>query len=402
MARFKYEAFTTDGTEVSGFVESESVGTARSVLVARELSVVSIKERKSILKFELTKKKVPKPLIMQFSRQLGAFIKAGIPILEAIDIFASETDDKVFRQALNEIGEALRGGEHFSDAVGAHPSVFPRFYVDMLNAAELTGRLDSVLNQLSTYMEREVTARQRIKSALAYPIIIGGMSVATVLVMTIFVLPRFVTFFHSLGAKLPLPTRIVLSGAAFIHHEGLIILAVLVVLGAVIIPSLKTERGKRVKSRFVLRVPVIREVVRFSIVERFCRILASLVIAGVPLPDAMIVVSEATRNSVYQSALNKVRLEILEGEGISGPIARTELFPTAVTQMVRVGEATGTLDAQLETAAAYYEQELDYKVKKLTALFEPIMIIGMGVVVGFVAVALISAMYGIFNQVKVT
>jgi type IV pilus assembly protein PilC len=271
----------------------------------------------------------------------------------------------------------------------------------MLHAAELTGHLDGVLNQLSTYMERDVLARQKIKSALAYPVIIGGMSVVTVIILTVFVLPRFAVFFKSLNAKLPLPTRIVLTGAGFMGHWWWALGGGAVAFAAVVIPSLKTRWGRRFKSRLVLKVPVIGEVTRYSIVERFCRVLSSMVLAGVPLPEAMIVVSESTRNIVYQRALDKVRLEMLEGEGIAGPITRTELFPTAVTQMVRVGEATGTLDVQLATAAAYYEQELDYKVKKLTALFEPLMIIAMGLVVGFVAVALVSAMYGIFNQVKV-
>jgi type IV pilus assembly protein PilC len=400
MPKFKYVAITAEGLEVNGSLDSITSGTARGMLVERALSIVSLKEQKSLLKFEVTKKKVPKALIMQFSRQLSAFIKAGIPILEAIDIFADETDNKVFRIALTEIADALRGGEHFSTAVGAQGHVFPRFYVDMLNAAELTGRLDSVLNQLSTYMERDLLARQRIKSALAYPVIIGGMSVVTVLILAVFVLPRFQVFFKSLNAKLPLPTRIVLAGSGFVGTYWWAIAGGMGVFAAVVIPSLKTERGRRFKSRLVLKLPVIREVTHYSIVERFCRILSSMVVAGVPLPDAMIVVSEATRNTVYQKALDKVRLEMLEGEGIAAPITRTQLFPTAVTQMVRVGEATGTLDAQLATAAAYYEQELDYKVKKLTALFEPMMIIAMGAVVGFVAIALVSAMYGVFNQSK--
>jgi type IV pilus assembly protein PilC len=401
MAKFKYVGITPEGVEVSGSLDSVTTGTARTTLIESDLSIVSVKEQRSFLKFEITKKKVPKQVIMQFSRQLSAFIQAGIPILEALDIFADETDNKTFRVALTEIGDALRGGEHFATAVSTQSRVFPRFYVDMLNAAELTGRLDSVLNQLSSYMERDLLARQKIKSALAYPLIIGGMSIVTVLILTVFVLPRFEVFFKSFNAKLPLPTRIVLVGAGFVGHWWWAIAGAMVLLGCLIIPGLKTRPGRRFKSRLLLRIPVIKEVARFSIIERFCRILSSMVLAGVPLPDAMIVVSEATRNTVYQQALDSVRREMLEGEGIAGPINRTELFPTAVTQMVRVGEATGTLDAQLATAAAFYEQELDYKVKKLTALFEPMMIIGMGLIVGFVAIALVSAMYGIFNQVKV-
>ncbi|HEY8203078.1 MAG TPA: type II secretion system F family protein, partial [Actinomycetota bacterium] len=161
---------------------------------------------------------------------------------------------------------------------------------------------------------------------------------------------------------------------------------------------LRTPFGKRVRDTVALRVPVVSEVIRYTIIERFCRILSSMLEAGVPLPDAMLVVAESSRNAVYERALMKVREEMIEGEGIATPVTRAQLFPPTVTQMIRVGENTGTLDHQLETAAAFYTQELDYKIKKLTSLFEPAMIVFMGLIVGFVAVALVSAMYGIFRQ----
>lgn len=359
------------------------------------------KKKKSILQFELTKKKVPRQEIMNFSRQLAAFIRAGIPILEAIDTFAEESGNKAFKVALTDIAAALRRGETFSAAAADHEYAFPRFYVDMLKAAELTGRLDSVLDQLSRYIERDLEAKRKVRAAMTYPIMIGGMSVVTVAILSVFVLPRFKTFFASFNAKLPLPTRIVLATGNFVGAWWWAILAGLVGFALIVFATLRTAAGRLGRDKFLLKVPVLREVVKYSIVERFCRILSSMVQAGVPLPDAMIVVSESSRNKVYERALVKVREAMLEGEGIAGPITRTQLFPSAVTQMVRVGENTGTLDDQLATAAAFYEQELDYKIKKLTTLFEPAMIILMGFFVGFVAIALVSAMYGIFRQVNV-
>ena len=358
-------------------------------------------KKKSILQFEITKKKVPRQDIMNFSRQLAAFIRAGIPILEAIDTFAEEVGNRTFKEALVEIGAALRRGETFSAAVAAHGSAFPRFYVDMLRAAELTGRLDSVLDQLSKYIERDLEAKRKIRSAMTYPALIGVMSIVTVAILSVFVLPRFKTFFQSFNAKLPLPTRMVLAAGSFVGNWWWALLLGAGVLALAIVVTLRTAAGRSGLDKAILKLPVVADVVRYAIVERFCRILASMVKAGVPLPDAMIVVAESTRNKVYEQALVKVREAMLEGEGIAGPIARSHLFPSAVTQMVRVGENTGTLDDQLATAAAFYEQELDYKIKKLTTLFEPAMIIFMGIIVGFVAIALVSAMYGIFRQVKV-
>lgn len=356
--------------------------------------------KKSILQIEITKKRVPRADLMNFSRQLAAFIRAGIPILEAIGTFADEAGNKTFKEALVQIGEALRRGETFANAVGAHPRIFPRFYVDMLRAAELTGRLDSVLDQLSKYIERDLEAKRKIRSAMTYPVVIGAMSLVTVGILSVFVLPKFKVFFASFNAKLPLPTRMVLTASNFVGAWWwALLLGVVGVIAAALI-TVRTQAGRAGLDKALLKVPVLADVVRYAIIERFCRILASMVRAGVPLPDAMVVVAESSKNKVYERALLKVREAMLEGEGISGPITRTQLFPAAVTQMVRVGENTGTLDGQLETAAAFYEQELDYKIKKLTTLFEPAMIIFMGFIVGFVAIALVSAMYGIFRQVN--
>ena len=235
---------------------------------------------------------------------------------------------------------------------------------------------------------------------MTYPALIGAMSVVTVGILSVFVLPRFKTFFEGFNAKLPLPTRMVLTAGGFVGNWWWALLLGGAFFVTMVVGGLQTASGRIWLDKTLLKLPVVSDVVRYAIVERFCRILASMVKAGVPLPDAMIVVAESTRNKVYERAIVRVREAMLQGEGIAGPITRTQLFPSAVTQMVRVGENTGTLDTQLETAAAFYEQELDYKIKKLTTLFEPAMIIFMGLVVGFVAIALVSAMYGIFRQVN--
>jgi type IV pilus assembly protein PilC len=387
------------------FTEPTGTGAGPVALPAAEEPAVPAGLRsgakRSIWQLEITKKRVPRADLMNFSRQLAAFIRAGIPILEAIDTFAEEAGNKVFREALSGIGTALRRGETFSAAVGAHGRIFPRFYVDMLKAAELTGRLDSVLDQLSRYIERDLEARRKIRSAMTYPALIGAMSLVTVGILSVFVLPRFKTFFASFHATLPLATRIVLAAGNFVGQWWWAIAAAAATAALGLLVMFKSAAGRAGLDRILLKLPVAADVVRHAIVERVCRVLASMVTAGVPLPDAMVVVAESARNKVYERALVKVREAMLAGEGIAGPIQRSNLFPRAVTQMVRVGEATGTLDTQLETAAAFYEQELDYKIKKLTALFEPAMIIFMGLLVGFVAIALVSAMYGIFRQVNV-
>ncbi|MDQ3757939.1 MAG: type II secretion system F family protein [Actinomycetota bacterium] len=398
MTKFKYEAVTADGAAVSGVVKSDTIGGARMALLNQGIDLPELEEKRGILQFEITKERVSRTELMHFSRQLAAFLRSGIPILEGIEVLREGAGNKTLRRVLAEVGESLRGGETFLGAISAHPQVFPEFYRGMVGAAELTGRLDSVLDRLSHYIERDLEAKRKIRSALAYPLVILAMSVVTVCVLTIFVLPRFETFFDSLDAKLPLPTRMLLSVTDFLttYWFAFAGLAVLLVIGGLFLR--RSRKGRALFDALLLKLPVVGQTVRYAVIERFCRVLASMAQAGVPLPEAMAVAGDTANNAVYRDALVGARERMIRGEGIARPIAATELFPIAAVQMFRVGEDTGSLDEQLETAAEFFEQELDYKIKKLTTLFEPAVIILMGVVVGFVAIALVSAMYGIFQD----
>lgn len=398
MATFSFRATDAAGAEVKGVLKHDTMIGARMALAERQLEVVDLKERTGLMQMEFGRKALPREEVMNFTRQLGAFMKAGVPILDGIQVIAEEAANPKVRRVLLELHEALRGGDTLSGAVETHRRLFPPFYVEMLRSAEATGHLDFVLDQLARYIERDLDARRKIRAALAYPAIILGMSMVTIAILTTFVLPRFRRFFESLDSTLPLPTRLLLGATGFMAHWWW---AIGIVTGALIVflwRFLRTQRGRRMKDGLALRLPVVGEVVRYAIIERFCRILSSMLRAGVPLPDAMAIVGEGTNNVLYEEALGKVREEMLEGDGLSRPIQRTGLFPSSVTQMVRVGEDTGTLDEQLEAAAGFFDRELDYKIKRLTSLFEPAVIVFMGVVVGFVAIALVSAMYGIFRQ----
>jgi type IV pilus assembly protein PilC len=360
------------------------------------------KKKKSILQFELTKKKVPRKDLMHFSRQLAVFIKAGIPILDALEAIREEMGNKFFASIVDEMLEALRGGSTFADAASVHEEAFPAYYLGILRSAELTGRLDTVLIQLSEYIERDLEARRKVTSALTYPAVIAALSVVVVIVLVSFVLPRFKTFFDSLNTQLPLPTRMLLAMSGFLTDWWIVIAVVFFGLLSVLIALLRTQRGKAVRDTLLLRLPIFGDLLQHVLLERFCRILSSMMQAGVPLPSALAVTTEATSNYVYKAGLFEAREAMMRGEGLAGPLIATGLFPPSARQMFRVGENTGTLDDQLQTAAGYFERELDYKIKRFTNLFEPAVIIAMGVVVGFVAIALVSAMYGIFRSNSVT
>ena len=400
MPTFSYSATLPSGDLARGSHKAASREAAELALYERELRNIRVVERTSFLKMELTAPRVKRESVMHLSRQLGAFISAGLPLVDAVRLIAEEAPNSSLKRVMNEVEVGLRGGDTLSDCFDRHPKIFPAFYRGILRSAELTGQLDTVLAQLAGYLEKDLATRRKIKSAMIYPVVVALMSVVTVVVLAGWVLPQFKTFFASLDATLPLPTRMMLAATDFLADWWWALLGGAAVLALILLGAVRTHGGRYARDRFLLHVPVLGGTIQFVLVERFCRILAAMVGAGVPLPEALRVATDSLRNLVFVRALSSVGASMLRGEGLAQPLTATALFPTTATQMIRVGEETGSLDTQLEVTAEYYEGELGYKIDKVTALFEPIVLVVMGLVVGFVAVALVSAMYGIYSQVE--
>jgi len=399
--KYAFVATTPDGQPVTGVREAPSRRDLELALYEQQLRDVKVTEKKSFLQTEITPARVKRADVMHLSRQLGAFIRAGLPLIEAVRALGEEARNPTVRRMMTDIEDGLRRGERLSDCLDRHPRVFPEYYRGIVRSAELTGQLDSVLDQLAKYLERDLEARRKIKAAMIYPSIIAVLSLFAIIVLAAFTLPRFESFFASLDAELPWETRTLLVVTRFFGQWWWAVLVGLAAIALGTAIALRTRTGRSLWDRLLLRIPVIGETVRFTLVERFCRILASMAGAGVPLPVALRVATESLRNTVFTRSLSRVAESMLEGEGLARPLSRTRLFPPTAARMIRVGEETGTLDAQLEVTARYYEGELDYKLKKLTALFEPLVVVVMGVLVGFVAIALVRAMYGIFDQVQI-
>lgn len=399
MPRYAYTAVTPEGELTSGVQRAESAESAELALYERELRDIRVRERTSVLRLELTAPRVKREEVMHLSRQLGAFIKAGLPLIEAVHTLGHESANSTIRRMMREVEEGLRSGEKLSDCFERHPRIFPEFYRGILRSAELSGRLDSVLDQLARYLERDLDAKRKVQQAALYPGVIAAMAAVTVVVLAGFVLPRFESFFESLDSELPLPTRLLLGVTEFLATWWWALAGGLAALLAVALIALRFEPVRLARDRLMLSLPLVGGTIRYALVERFCRILSSMVSAGVDLPQALRVAGNSLGNLVFVRALTHVHEGLLEGEGLARPLGATGIFPATAAQMIRVGEDTGALDTQLETTAKYYEGELDYKIKKLTSLFEPTVIIVMGLIVGFVAIALVSAMYGIFGQV---
>jgi type IV pilus assembly protein PilC len=400
MPRFAYAAIDANGTSVEGVTKADTLGEARSHLLDQSLYPVKIEEKRGAMSFELTKEKVKKKELMHFTRQLAVFVKAGIPITEAMEIIGDETPDVALQRTISHMVEDLRNGGTLSGAAGKHPEAFPKYYIGILSSAELTGKLDETLESLAGYLERELETRSKVVSALSYPGVVMVLALFTVAVLAGYVLPQFKPLFEELNADLPFATRALLFVATLFSTLFYIPLSVFALFMGWILWMFRSESGRGFKDRLVLKLPIIRGIVEYAILERFCRILGAMIRAGVPLPDAMKTTTDATSNTVFRERLAEAQVEMLEGAGFAKPLARTELFPGAARQMFKVGEETGTLDQQLEVASLYFDRELESRIKKFTTMFEPLMIVLVGIVVGFVAVALVQAMYGVLNGVK--
>lgn len=400
MPKFAYAAIDPQGSPIEGVTKADTIGAARAVLVEQNLFPTKIEETRGLLDFELTKEKVKKKELMHFTRQLAVFVKAGIPITDALVTIGDETEDVALRRAISSLTDDLRNGGLLSVAASEHPEVFPDYYVGILQSAELTGQLDTALESLAEYLEREIDTRSKVVGALTYPMVVMVMAFGTVLLLAGYVLPQFKPLFEELGAELPLATRMMLFFSRFFTDLWFVTAAGLFIMGSVLMFLTKHPKGKLMNQRLLLKLPIIGGIIDYAILERFCRILGAMVRAGVPLPEGLKTTTDSTSNIVYSERLEIAREQMLEGRGFSGPLIETELFPGAAKQMFKVGEETGTLDDQLEIAAIYFDRELESRIKKFTTLFEPIMIVFVGVVVGFVAVALVSAMYGVLGGIK--
>jgi type IV pilus assembly protein PilC len=343
--------------------------------------------------------KVKRIDLIIFSRQMATFIRAGIPIIDGIRVVREQTRNSLFRRTLDEVSALLESGEPLSGALAQHPRVFSELYIDMVVAAEATGELDGILDQLAKYLEKsEATARQ-MRQAMLYPSLVLGLSAVVIFILMTVVLPSFVALFADFDAELPLPTQILLAAGDFGGKYGLISGGVVVMLLTALFLVRNMGPIKRLRQRVILRTPVIGKIVKLGIETRFSRTLSILHKAGVPISQSFAIATTGTGNYIYQHRLGPVREALISGEGISGPLSASKLFGPLLVQMVKVGEETGTLDRYLDEAANFLDEELSYRTKQMVTIIEPLMILGVAGVVGFVALSVITPMYSILQQI---
>ncbi len=404
LQKYRVVAYSFEGARTTRTVSAPTMEDAQRLLWDEGFRIVDMRNRRiqRAKLYELFPSffKVRKSEVILITRQLATFVKVGVPMLEALAVLHEQTGSKEMKGALQDMMVDLGQGRPLSAAMSTHPRIFNRLYVDMVRAAELSGQLDVVLNQIADYMGRDDTAARRIRGAMIYPAVVLVLSFAVITVLVVFVLPAFVHLFQEFGAELPITTRILLNVGKFFETYRW---QVMIGLAAAIIAAtsfLQTLQGKRWRDRYIVKLPYLGKIIRYSIIERFLRTFSTMTHAGIPVTQMFDTTIEATGNLIFQERLRAVQEQMIAGEGFAGPLRQTDLFPPLVIQMIRVGEETGTLDATLDQAAQYYTSEIEFRTKSMIAIMEPGLVIFIGFIVAFVAISVISPMYGLVHAIK--
>lgn len=370
---------------------------ARVALADKGLRVLELDAAKSLGEIEIGGR-IPDAQLLQFTRQMSAFIGSGISVTKALELLGKTAKHKTLKRAIMAILSDINDGESLGSAVRSQGKYFPTYYSAILEASERSGDMTTAFDTLAGYIERDLTSKRAVRSAMYYPSILVVLGVAAVFLLSTVVLPRFRVFFASLNADLPATTRALMSFSSFFSASWKLILLGLLAFVISIFVTGRIPAGRYLLDKLILKFPVIGNVLELVALERFTRVLGTLSSAGVPLPDSLSLASKVVGNQVFARAITKVRRGVINGEGLSEPMESAKAFPESMVQIVRVGEQTGRLSHQLEQSALMYSKEVDYRMKNLTTLLEPIVLLIVGGGVGFVAIALVSAMYGIYNS----
>jgi type IV pilus assembly protein PilC len=402
---FKYVAYTSEKKMLKGRLAAPDETKAVVQLNSLGYQVISIKSVGSmgkigkVLNISFTSPVKSKEVIM-FSRQLAILLESGIDIVTSIELFKTQAGNKVFKEILEEIIAYLRGGSSLSDALSRFPKVFTTMYCRTIAAGEQSGNLDTVLKQMADYIERTTTAAKKVKSAMTYPIVVLVVAIIVVAALVFFVMPTFTSLYTGFGAKLPVITTLLLNFANGAAKYGVYVLLILVAGVVGLVLYIRTPVGRINWDRFLLRLPVIGPIVQLNELSRCSRTISMLIKVGLPLPDIITMCIQSAGNMIMSQALIAVKQDMLAGEGLAQPMAKRSIFLPLMVQMVAVGEKTGNLSNTLATVADSYEIDADDKTQAAVALLQPVMTIGLAIVVGFIVIAMVSAMYGIYGQLK--
>ncbi len=392
MSTFTYVGRTRQGAVKKGELTAKTRDEAVDQLRKQQVVVTSLEEKSGGGKFKLNigSGLTDKDLVV-FTRQFGTMINAGLPLIQCLDILSTHSENKVLRETVGDVKNSVEAGSTFSDALKRHPKVFDDLYVNMIHAGEVGGLLDTILTRLAKHIEKAMKLKGQIKSAMVYPTAIVGVAVIIISVLMVWVIPVFAQMFMEMsGGKvgLPGPTQIVINVSNFFQSYWYAMFGAVVGVIIAIKRYYATVNGRVVIDKLLLKMPIVGDLIRKASVAKFTRTLGTLITSGVPLLEGLSICAKTSGNKVIEEALMNARVSISGGKTISEPLAKCNVFPKMVTHMIAVGESTGALDAMLGKIADFYEDEVDQAVETLTSLLEPIMMVVLGTIIGFIVIAM--------------
>ena len=378
------------GETQKGEMDVASENAVRTNLTRMKITPVRVKKKpKDLLEnVSFLQPKVKQNDVILFCRQFSTMIDAGLPIIQCLDILHSQQENPTFKKMLKSIKENVESGSTLAEALKAYPKQFDDLFVNMVHAGEMGGILDTILRRLSSYMEKAANLKRKVKGAMTYPIVTLLIAVVVLAVILIFVIPVFEEMFADFGSELPVPTQIVVAMSDFAKANFLYVIVALVLFGFAFRRFYRTEKGRAVVDRTVLRLPVFGDLLRKVAVAKFTRTMGTMLASGVAILEALDIVGKTAGNKTIEEAIMKTRTGISEGRTMADPLTESGVFPSMVCQMISVGEATGALDAMLGKIADFYDEEVDQSVENLTALIEPFMLVFLGVTIGGLVVAM--------------
>jgi type IV pilus assembly protein PilC len=395
---FEYKGKSVSGTVVQGNLKAKSRADLERMLRSNRILVTSVSRKPSDLNIRIGTG-IKKIHISRFTRQFATMIGAGLPMVQCLDILSQQMEAPELRKIVGEVKESVQSGTTLSEALRKHKKVFDDLYVNMVEAGEVGGALDTILVRLANYREKADALARKVKGALVYPIVVSIVATGVTIAMLKFIVPVFAKMFSDLGAELPEPTLIILGLSDFINdYFWFMILGAAAVFAAVKLYG-RTSKGRLNLDRFKLVLPAVGTLIRKSSVARFSRTLGTLISSGVSILDALDTTARTAGNRVVHDAIKKATVAIAEGDTITGPLKESGVFPPMVVQMISVGEKTGGLDEMLNKIADFYDEEVDAAVTALTSMIEPVVIVVMGAVIGGILIAMYLPMFDIIGKI---
>lgn len=383
-----WEGKTRQGSVQKGELAASSKDEVIALLRKQNILPINVSAKPKDIKMQLFAEKITDKDVVILTRQLATMIDAGLPLVQCLDILGSQTENKALAKVVAQVRTDVESGATFADALKKHPKVFDNLYVNMVAAGEAGGILDTILQRLAAYMEKFAKIKRQVKSAMIYPAVIVFVAVAVVSLLMIVVVPMLAGMFADMGQALPWPTRIVITISNFLKSFWWLMIIAIVGFFIGLRQFRKTEKGLTLTDGIALKVPVFGSLIQRVSVAKFTRTLGTLLTSGVPILEGLLIVSRTAGNKIVEMAVLTTRQSVSEGKTLAEPLSKAKVFPPMVTQMIAVGEATGALDNMLNKIADFYDEEVDSAVAALTALLEPMLMIFLGVTVGFVIIAM--------------